>query len=201
MVRRTYWALLAGLGRLEEAREQIESAIRVDPLSAPSYGDLGYLELFEGRRDRARKAFVRALELNPDLHWAHAGLWILADEPGRETERIRELRAWIAGSGKPELLAVFDRLPAGTTHREIARAVGRRAEELSHGERMSIGVGAAILVAGDELDLAESWLVRAYEAHDPELVWLAMDPAWKPLHARPRIARMLAEMKLPGAAG
>ena len=36
------------------------------------------------------------------------------------------------------------------------------------------------------------------DRRDPELVWLAMDPAWEPLRKRPRIARMLAEMRLPG---
>ncbi len=198
LVRRYYWGLLASLGRFTEARQQIEAAIRFDPLSAASFADLAYLELFEGRDDLAERDFRRALELGPGLHWAHSGLWVVYGRAGKEMERIKALRGWLAGLGQTELLTAFDALPAGASHREIARTVGLLAEELSHARRIPIGIGVSILAGAGELDRAERWLVRAYEARDPELVWLAMDPAWEPLRKRPRIARMLAEMRLPG---
>ncbi|MBP9825529.1 MAG: protein kinase [Thermoanaerobaculia bacterium] len=198
LVRRYYWGLLCTLGRFAEARTQIEAAIRFDPLSAASFADLAYLELFEGRDDLAERHFRRALELGPGLHWAYSGLWILHGRAGRETEQIAALRGWLAGLGQTELLTAFDALPAGTSHREIARTVGLLAEELSHTRRIPIGIGVSILAGAGELDRAERWLVRAFEARDPELVWLAMDPAWEPLRKRPRIVSMLAEMRLPG---
>ncbi len=200
LVRRYYWGLLCTLDRLPEARTQIEAAIRFDPLSAASFADLAYLELFEGRDDLAERHFRRALELGPGLHWAYSGLWILHGRAGREAEQIAALRGWLAGLGQTELLTAFDALPAGASHREIARTVGRLAEELSHTRRIPIGIGVSILAGAGELDRAERWLVRAFEARDPELVWLAMDPAWEPLRKRPRIVSMLAEMRLPGGA-
>jgi Tfp pilus assembly protein PilF len=200
LVRRYYWGLLCSLGRFAEARTQIEAAIRFDPLSAASFADRAYLELFEGRPDLAERDFRRALELGPGLHWAHSGLWILHGRAGRETEQIAALRGWLAGLGQAELLTAFDALPAGASHRDIARTVGLLAEELSHTRRIPIGVGVSILAGAGELDRAERWLVRAYGARDPELVWLAMDPAWEPLRKRPRIVRMLGEMRLPGGA-
>lgn len=198
LVRRYYWALLCSLGRLREARTQIEAAIRFDPLSAASFADLAYLELFEGRADLAERDFHRALELGPGLHWAYSGLWVLYGHAGREREQIAALRGWLVGLGQTELLAAFDAMPAGSSHREIARAVGLLAERLSHDSRIPISVGVSILAGAGELDRAEAWLVRAFAARDPELVWLAMDPAWEPLRARPGIVRMLAEMRLPG---
>ena len=196
--RRYYWALLASLGRFVEARQQIEAAIRFDPLSAASFADRAYLELFEGRSDLAERDFRRALELGPGLHWAHSGLWVVYGRTGREREQIAALRGWLAGLGQTELVAAFDTMPAGSSHREIARAVGLLAERLSRSSRVSIGVGVSLLAAAGELDRAQAWLERAFAARDPELVWLAMDPAWEPLRARPRIVRMLAEMRLPG---
>ena len=198
LVRRYYWALLCSLGRLREARTQIEAAIRFDPLSAASFADLAYLEMFEGRADLAESDFRRALELGPGLHWAYSGLWVLYGHAGREREQIAALRGWLVGLGQTELVAAFDAMPAGASHREIARSVGLLAERLSHDRRIPIGVGVSILAGAGELDRAEAWLVRAFDARDPELVWLAMDPAWEPLRARPRIVRMLAEMRLPG---
>jgi serine/threonine-protein kinase len=198
LARRYYWALLASLGRFVEARQQIEAAIRFDPLSAASFADRAYLELFEGRSDLAERDFRRALELGPGLHWAHSGLWVVYGRTGREREQIAALRGWLAGLGQTELVAAFDAMPAGSSHREIARAVGLLAERLSRSSRVSIGVGVSLLAAAGELDRAQAWLERAFAARDPELVWLAMDPAWEPLRARPRIVRMLAEMRLPG---
>jgi Tfp pilus assembly protein PilF len=197
LTRRYYWALLASLGRFAEARQQIEAAIRFDPLSAASFADLAYLELFEGQTERAERNFHRALELGPGLHWAHSGLWVVYARTGRETEQVAALRGWLAGLGQTELVAAFDAMPAGSSHREIASAVGLLAEKLSHSRRISIGVGVSILTGAGELDRAEAWVERAFAARDPELVWLAMDPAWAALRSRPRIVRMLAEMRLP----
>jgi serine/threonine-protein kinase len=199
-VRRAYWGLLTTLGRLAEAREQIAVAIRIDPLSAASHADLAYIELIEGHHGEAERLFRRALDLNPGLHWAHSGLWVIYGRDGREAERIAELRGWLAGLGQKELLAAFDAMPKGASHLEIARRVGRLAEQISRRERMSIGLGTTILAGAGELDLAEAWLTRAYAARDPELVWLGMDPAWEPLRTRPRVVDMLREMRLPGGA-
>ncbi|MEO7793626.1 MAG: protein kinase, partial [Thermoanaerobaculia bacterium] len=135
IARRYYWALLASLGRFAEAREQIDAAIRIDPLSAAAFADLAYLELFEGQVEPAERDFLHALELGPGLHWAHSGLWIIYGRAGREAEQVKALRGWLVGLGQAELLETFDAMPQGSAHREIARAVGLRAEELSRTRR------------------------------------------------------------------
>ena len=200
LVRRYYWALLSSLGRFAEARQQIDAAIRLDPLSAASFADLAYLEMFEGHDDRAERNFRHALELEPELHWAHSGLWLVYGRTGQKKEQIAALRGWLAGLGQSDLLAAFDAMPAGSSPKEIARTVGLLGEKLSRTRRIPIGVGVSLLTGAGELDRAEEWLVRAFEARDPELVWLAKDPAWEALRKRPRVVRMLAEMRLPGQA-
>ena len=196
-VSRSYGAFLASLGRFAEARAQDEKALRLDPLSAAEFVNLGYLELFEGRSAEAERAFRRALELDPAFPYAHGGLWVLYQQFDREPETLVSIRASLAAMEEKELVAAFDELPAGTPHREIARRLGLLAEGLSKTRRVPMGIGAALLVAGGELDRAEAWLLRAYEKRDPELVWLAMDPTWAPLRSRARIAQMLTAMKLP----
>jgi TolB-like protein/Tfp pilus assembly protein PilF len=199
-VRRMFWGLLASLGRLAEARREIETAIALDPLSAAAAGDLGYQGLFDRRWEEAERSFRRALELDPAFPYAHGGLWALYDLAGRDPERGEALRAWLAGVEERELLALHDALPAGTPHREALRQLGRAAEQLAERRRVTLGLGAALLAAAGELDAAEAWLLRAHRERDPELVWLAMDPAWEPLRKRPAIVRVLGEMRLPGGA-
>ena len=200
-VRRMYWGLLASLGRFAEARAQIGTAIALDPLSAAAAGDLAYLELFERRYAEAEAAFRRALEIDAAFPYAHAGLWVIYDRLDREPQRTEALRAWLLGMEEKELLAELDAAPDGTPYEEIARRLGRRAEELSRTRRLPLGLGAALLASAGELDAAEAWLERAYRERDPELVWLAMDPGWAPLRNRPTFRRLLADLKLPSTGG
>jgi eukaryotic-like serine/threonine-protein kinase len=196
-VRRMYWGLLASLGRLAEARVEIEAALGLDPLSAAAAGDLGYQELFEGRHAEAERAFRRALTIDPAFPYAHGGLWALYELTEREPERTRALAAWLEGVGERELVELLRALPPDTPYREIARRLGSRAEELARTRRVTIGLGAALLASAGELDRAEDWLLRAHAERDPELVWLAKDPAWEALRRRPRIRAILEAMKLP----
>ncbi|HLF56828.1 MAG TPA: protein kinase [Thermoanaerobaculia bacterium] len=195
--RRALWALLASLGRLGEARTHLEIARRVDPLSANSESDLGYQAIFEGSLEEAERSFKRALEIDPGYPYAHAGLWVIYDLQGREPSRKLSLRAFLEGVGQRAVVADLDLLPETVTYLEYVRRAAERLEEQSRTQRVGIGNIAGVLVAAGEPDRAEAWLARAFERRDPELVWLAMDPAWEKLRKRPGVLRMLEAMKLP----
>jgi serine/threonine-protein kinase len=199
--RRALWALLASLGRLEEARTHLEVARRVDPLAANSESDLGYQAVFEGELEAAERAFRRALELDPGYPYAHAGLWVIYDLQGRDPARKQSLRDFLDGVGQAEVVAALDRLPVSASYLEHVRLAAEGLEERSRTERVALGSVAALLVAAGEADRAEAWILRAYERRDPELVWLAMDPGWEKLRKRPRILKLLEAMKLPPYAG
>jgi len=195
--RRSHWGLLASLGRLAEARAEIELAHRLDPLNAATESDLGFQRFFEGDLAEAERRFRRALELDASFPIAYSGLWALYDRQNRPNDRLEALRGWLVGFGYEDLARAMGKAGEPSTYPALARSIAEQLEARSSSERVLLGTGAALFASAGELDRAEAWLERAFRAHDPELVWLAMDPTWRELRARPRIRSMLTAMKLP----
>ena len=61
-------------GRLEQAAEQLQRAVELDPGHAMSRHRLGVLRERQGRRDEALAAYREALALDPRLKVARAAL-------------------------------------------------------------------------------------------------------------------------------
>ena len=57
-------------------------------------------------------------------------------------------------------------------------------------------IAAWYMNAGDH-DLALDWLEKALEVHDPQLLYLAIDPRWDAVRSDPRFQTVLHAMKLP----
>ncbi|HEX8895632.1 MAG TPA: tetratricopeptide repeat protein, partial [Terriglobales bacterium] len=60
------------LGNLDQAIKLYEQSVALDPLRSNSYLGLGYLLYKAGRYDEAQAALQKALDLNPQLAFAHA---------------------------------------------------------------------------------------------------------------------------------
>jgi serine/threonine-protein kinase len=194
---RALWGLLASLGRLPEARSEIERALGLDPLSAAIENDLGYQAIFEKKLAPAKLAFVRALELDPEFPPAHGGLWLVADIEQDDSTRLREMVLWLDGMSYGWASAGLRRDPGSWTYLRAAREVGHALAAPSSGQRVSLGVGGALLASAGELDRASEWIRKAYDERDPELVWLAMDPSWRALRSNANFQAIVTAMKLP----
>lgn len=79
-------ALAAGDVSTAEARLSV--ALEYSPRFTEAWVNLGYVELRRGNLERARKHFIKARDLNPDLAAPHHALGLLADkrEIGKEAE-------------------------------------------------------------------------------------------------------------------
>lgn len=83
---------LSSLGRFEEAKESLKTALRLNPLFAPAHYLFGSLLNEEGRVEEAKKCFKKALYLNKDFTLAHFGLANIYKSEGKSQEAIREYR-------------------------------------------------------------------------------------------------------------
>lgn len=73
-VRRLSAILLLRLGRLDEAAEHIQAALRIDPMNAEAWTVLSWVRLRQGRRGEAGEAARWALRLDPSSAGAAAAL-------------------------------------------------------------------------------------------------------------------------------
>ena len=78
----------------EDDRNQAEKAIQLDPLLADAHSALGIAYARNGQWDLAERSFRRALEIGPNLFFAHASFtWFFLMPLGRIEEAVRESRA------------------------------------------------------------------------------------------------------------
>lgn len=75
-------AAALAVGDLATAEARLAVALEYSPRFTEAWVDLGYVELRRGNLDRARKHFVKARSLNPDLPAPHHALALLADQRG-----------------------------------------------------------------------------------------------------------------------
>ncbi|MBX3209851.1 MAG: tetratricopeptide repeat protein [Labilithrix sp.] len=75
-------------GDLSTAEARLSVALEYSPRFTEAWVNLGYVELRRGNLQRARKHFIKAHDLNPDLPAPHHALGLLADrrDIGKEAE-------------------------------------------------------------------------------------------------------------------
>ncbi len=186
------------LGRLEEARQQIEIARGLDPLSLQIQVNVGQLYGTMHEFDRAFEEYRRTTEMDPNFapaHFALAGVY----------ERKRMYREAAAEQQRYLLLQANDREAAAvyegvTDEASYRRAVSREITLLKERAktRYVSPVTMAILYArlGDK-EQAIACLEKAYQEHDGGLRYLKTRPWYDPLRSDPRFQDLLRRVGLP----
>jgi tetratricopeptide (TPR) repeat protein len=85
-----YATLLAMTGRAAEAKEEMKRALEIDPLSHNFLADLGQMHYFAREYEEAERYCRKALQVNPDFHFAHEYLADIYTKTGRDDEAFEE---------------------------------------------------------------------------------------------------------------
>lgn len=193
--RQRYGIYLLDQGRFDEAAAALTEALAIDPLSAPITMTLGRVEVSARRPGRAVPRLLAALELNPELSFAHQQLGHAYLQQGMVDPALAAFRraALLSGPGDSAQLAYAYAL----SHRRAeAEAIVRQL--LASGARRYVppfGVAMAYVGLGDS-DAAFRWLERGYEERAAYMDMLNVTPAFDPLRADPRFGRLLRRMRL-----
>ena len=180
-------------GHQTEALAEMRKAQAVDPLTAIWTCWLGDLRWSEGRYDEALEHIGRALELDPDLPWAHYMSGLVHAAKGEYKEALAAHEKAVAGL--PSLRASFGYYYALMGRRKEAREIAAEiAGAPGHGDALDL---AKIHLALGEEDEAFRWLDVAYEKRLPFTPWTRNLPPFAPLRADPRFRELLQRMKLP----
>jgi Flp pilus assembly protein TadD len=85
-------AALVEQGKLDEAIQQLQEAVRVNAASAEAHYSLGFALGKKGQTDEAIRQFEEALRLKPDYPEAHNNLGIALGKNGQTDEAIRQFQ-------------------------------------------------------------------------------------------------------------
>jgi protein O-mannosyl-transferase len=89
-------------GRPEEALQQFEEAVALDPTRASSLDGEGAALAQKGMADQAAAAFQKAASLSPQDPSPHLNLWFLYDRMGRKEEALTEAQAAVRLQPSPQ---------------------------------------------------------------------------------------------------
>lgn len=190
--RHWYAEMLAFQGRHEEAIEQARVALDLDPLSLIFHTLMGWTNYYAGHYEQAVAALSEGLELTPDFAPAEFWLALALEQQGNyEASKQVHLRA-VEHSGRSSMMlaalgrqhALMGDLAATDA---ILHELGTRAEKQY---LPSYYVAAIHMGRGDHLSALE-WLQRAYEERSNWMVFLAIDPVWRPLRREVGFERLL----------
>ncbi len=190
-----YALALAGMGRHDEAAEQIRLAQQLDPLSLIVESAYGYVEYLGRRYPSAIRHCRAALDVNPQFDVARAVLGWTYEEQGQHAAAINELQAALAHIGGSSFyLATLGHIYARSGNRAQAQRVLR---EISLEENRSNAVlsNQAILLAdlgrtGEALEHLE----QAAAHFDQRLFALPADPQFDGLRKELRFRALLRRL-------
>jgi tetratricopeptide (TPR) repeat protein len=190
-----YSALLAAMGRHDEAIAEIIRALELDPLSPRISANLGYRLVFARRHDEAETELTRTLEWAPEYSFAHLYRGYNFAAVGAYDEAIRSYKEAIRhGSLSSSTKAYLGAAYARSGREEVAE---KFLNDLLTGEEYaSPGELPVLMGALGRNDEAFKSFDRAFESHDLQLQFIKVDPALDPLRGDPRFDDLLARVGL-----
>src|SRR6185436_2740665 len=188
---------LAPMGRLEEARDQMQLAQSLDPVSAIIARDLTMVHYYRRDFEAALDQCDHAIELNPHFSPAY---WML----GLIQERRRDLDEAVAAFQRavhlspqsPRMHGALGRAFALSGKRKLALNILRKLRELSRRRYVSPFEFASIHLALGKADVGFRWLTKACQDRAFELTAIRVDPRFDPLRADPRFTDLVRQVGL-----
>jgi len=197
---RWYGQFLSGMGRHDEAIEEVMRALELDPLSIIIHTAVGDVYFYARRYAEAIVYYRKGLEMDPDFLAGHSDLARALEFSGHADEAIAEYETAIrlAGTSDVDPSIGLANAYAVAGRREESLAVLDELQRWRAQRYVSPWGLASIYARLGEEGLALDWLERAYVEHDSTLVWLKVHPRFDPLRSQRRFASLLRQMKLEG---
>jgi eukaryotic-like serine/threonine-protein kinase len=179
-------------GRFDEAIEQSEKAIELDPLQPWNYIARGYAAYRSGRLAQAEADFRIALGLAPGSGKFHCLLGAVLIARGQPESALAEMKK----ESNPRFshvgmaLALHALGQADESDREL------RTAEQQFGDEMGYWI-AMVYAARRDPDRAFAWLDRSFNVYGEGITWIKGDPLLSSLVEDPRYQALLQKMRLP----
>lgn len=184
----SYYAnLLSILGRHNEALAEGKRARELDPANLRINALEGQFLVFSGQADAGIDRLQKTLEQDPNYSLARnfLGTGYIAKQMFSEAEETarKSLNVSSTNTGTIALLG-YSLAREGKTAE--ARAVLAQMVKDSMERYVSASSIALVFSGLGDRESAFIWLERAYQEHDPRLIFIKVDPKWKSLQSEPR---------------
>jgi len=190
-----YWEVM---GDLEQAQRELELAQRVAPLMTVVNMDLASLAYYRRDYDHTIRLYETAHHLDPDFTALPFFPGQAYERQGRYDQAIAACQEeTVKSKDDPALLAVLGYAYASAGKKEESQGVRTKLEGLRQQRYVSPFMLAIFYTGQGDKDEALRQLNTAYEVHDPQLIWVKLDPELDPLRSDPRFSELLQRLRIP----
>ena len=185
--------LLAPLGRLEEAIEDLRASYRLDPLDPVASRNLAENLYWSGRHEESLRQFQHTLEMGPSplARGEIAAVYSALGQPEKALEiRLEDLRS----AGRLDAADAVEKAFAGSGEEGVYRWYLAELEKRAETRSVSPLSRALLHAVLGEVDAAFRWLEEAFEQRFGLFVYVKVNPWFAPLHDDPRWAALLGRM-------
>ncbi len=193
-----YAHLLSNLNRHDEALNEARLARELDPLNVRTNALEGQFLLHAGRIDESLARLNATKELDGENWMAHLFSTSAYIEKGMYAEAIAEGRRTNQIQPHSRSFSYLGYALAKSGNREAARTELAKMLELSKDRWISPYSVALVYLGLDDREQTLTWLERGLKERDPRMVFLQVEPKWKPLRGEPRFQNLLRAVGFPG---
>lgn len=188
---------LVPLGRLDEARDQIVTALSLDPVSSIVNRDLAVVHYYRRDFEMALEQCDHTIELNPHFAPAYYMLGVIQEQRHEFDESAAAFqRAVHLSPLSPRMHGALGRAFALKGRKAQARQVLKNLAVLARQRYVSPVEFAWIHFALGDVDEGFRWLAKACDDRAFELIAIKVDPRCDPYREDPRARSLVARMGL-----
>jgi len=188
---------LAPMGRLDEARDQMQLAQSLDPVSAIIARDLTMVHYYRRDFEAALDQCDHTIELNPHFSPAYWTLGLIQEQRKDFDESAAAFqRAVHLSPRSPRMHGALGRTFALSGKRKMAMGILRKLRELARRRYVSPFEFASIHFALGQAEVGFRWLTQARQDRAFELTAIKVDPRFDLLKEDRRFAELTREIGL-----
>jgi eukaryotic-like serine/threonine-protein kinase len=193
-----YYALyLAGLGRRDEARAEIERARELDPLSPMTLADAGWVYYLARRYDRTVDMNQKAIDLEPNFWMAHRDLGLGYERVGRFADAVAEMQTARKIEAAPSVLEMLAGAYAAWGKKDEARRVLAELNEQATKHYVCPYEVATVHAGLGDKESTLQWLEKGYQEGADCMAWIGSDPKLDAMRGDPRFEDLKRRMGIP----
>jgi TolB-like protein/Flp pilus assembly protein TadD len=191
------WYLVAA-GRIDEAIEMMQTAVKLDPLSHVYNDSVAWMYLFSGQVERAIEQRKKTLELAPGSLVAMDGLAEDYVCMSMYPEAIATIeRAMTLGGRTPGVVTSLAGVYALSGRKDEAETLLQELQERATSGYIPPIYFAEVYASLGNTDEALRWLERAYKERTWGMLFLRHGWYWEPLRSDPRFDDLVQRMGFP----
>jgi TolB-like protein/Tfp pilus assembly protein PilF len=189
-----YWysEYLMAVGRPDASVAMVKTAHQMDPLSSLLSASLGMILYLARRYDESIDGLRKSLEIDADYFLLRFRLGLVYAQKGLCQDAIDEMKRAVTLSGRSmeTLTGLAQAYGAAGMRDEMQDVVDELNEQARHRYVSAYNMSRVYAASGD-VELAFTWLDRAYQERNPDLIEVQAEPVFDRIRADPRFGDLL----------